>query len=165
VTDPASIARPIAGHDAVVSAAVDRSSDDRSIIPQAARALLEALPRAGVRRLLFVGGASSLEDATGTRFLDRPDFPPEYRTETLAGLEALNIFRSFDGEVDWTYLSPAPIHFEAGEKTGTYRVQAGDRAIFDESGDSRITRGDLASAAVDELEQGRFVRQRFTAAY
>jgi putative NADH-flavin reductase len=165
VTDPASIAHPIAGHAAVVSAVVDRSTDDRNIIPRAARSPLEALPKASVRQLRFVGGAGSLEDATGTRFLDRPDFPPEHRTETSAGLEALNIFRSFDGEVDWTYLSPAAIHFEAGEKTGTHRVQAGDRAIFDDSGNSRITSGDLASAAVDELEQGRFVRQRFTAAY
>jgi putative NADH-flavin reductase len=164
-TDTDSIAKPIAGHDAVVSAVVDRSSDDRSVIPRAARALLEALPQAGVRRLLFVGGGGTLEDETGTRFLDRPDFPPEHRAEALAGAEALAIFGDYDGEVEWTYLSPAPVQLVPGEKSGSYRVEAGDRAIFDEHGDNRITSGDLAAAAVDELEQGRFVRERFTAAY
>ena len=45
------------------------------------------------------------------------------------------------------------------------RVRAGDRALVDERGESRIAAGDLAAAALDELEQNRFPGQRFTAGY
>ncbi|MGA9760880.1 MAG: NAD(P)H-binding protein [Gaiellaceae bacterium] len=164
VTDSEAIAEAVRGHDAVVSAVVDRASENWDVIPRAATTLLEALPRAGVTRLLFIGGAGSLEDESGTRLLDKPDFVPEYVPEALAGAEALAIFRSSSGEVEWSYLSPSPMLIP-GEKNGNYRVRGGDTVFTDERGESRIAAGDLASAALDELEQNRFTRQRFTVGY
>jgi len=164
VTDPAAIGTAVRGHDAVVAAVVDREGEQWDVIPRAASALLEALPEAGVKRLLFVGGAGSLEDEGGVRFVDRPDFPPEYVPEALAQAEALATLRSSGGAVEWSYLSPSPMLIP-GEKNGNYRVQVGDRALTDEQGESRIASGDLASAALDELEQNRFTGQRFTVGY
>lgn len=165
VQDLPGITAAIAGHDAVVSAVTDRSTADRSAIPATARALLRALPAAGVSRLLFVGGGGSLEIAPGRRAVDEPGFPDEYLAEALAQADALETLRSEGQELEWAYLSPPPHHLVPGERTGVYRVQGGDGALFDESGDSRVTSGDFASAAIDEIEQPAFVRRRFTAAY
>ena len=118
-----------------------------------------------MRRLLFVGGGGSLEAAPGLRFIDAPEFPPQYREEALAQAAALSILRAAGDAVDWSYASPPPVHLDDGERTGVYRVQAGDGPIVDERGESRITVADFAAALVDELERPAFIRRRFTAAY
>ena len=163
VTDPASITRVVTGHDAVVAAVTDRTSDDRSIIPRTARTLLEALPPSGVRRVVVVGGGGSLELEPGVRAIDQPGFPEQYRAEAEAQAEALDIWRGADTELDWSYLSPPPHQLEPGGKTGSYLVRGGDTPVTNEAGDSRISAGDFASALVDELESPHFVRRRFTA--
>ena len=161
ITDPAAVADAVAGHDAVVASV---KGPDR-LVPRGAATLLEALPKAGVRRLLFVGGGASLRDASGQRFVDSPDFPPEYLETARDQAEALDLLRRSDTAVEWSYLSPPPMHLLPGDKTGTYRTAATDEPILGDDGDSRITLGDLAAAAVDTLETGTFLRQRFTAAY
>jgi putative NADH-flavin reductase len=165
VTDPDALRAAIAGHDAVVSSVTDRTTTDRSIIPTSARALIDALPAAGVTRLVFVGGGGSLEASPGTRFIDLPDFPAEYATEARAQAEALDILRREGDELEWSYLSPPPKDLVPGEKQGGYRAAAGDAPVADAAGTSRITSGDFAAAVVDELESPRFTKQRFTAAY
>jgi uncharacterized protein len=57
------------------------------------------------------------------------------------------------------------VHLVEGERTGRYRVRAGDLPITDTQGESRITIPDYAAAIVDTLESDRFVGARFTAAY
>jgi uncharacterized protein len=161
--DPDSIVRAVDGSDVVVSSVTDRTTDDRSRIPRTARTLLEILPRARVRRLAFVGGGGSLEVEPGRRVVDAPDFPATYKAEALAQGEALDILRSTSSPIEWTYISPPPHLLEPGPKTGRYEVQAGNSPVVNAAGESRITSGDLAAALVDELEQNRFPRQRFTA--
>jgi uncharacterized protein len=163
VTDVDALARAVEGHDVVVASTTARSTPDRSVIPGAARALLEALPRAGVPRLAFVGGGGSLHRTPGQRFVDDPGFPAEYRDEALAQADALAVLRADESGFDWTYLSPPPHNLVPAEGTGTYRVQAGDAPVADADGNFGITSGDLASALVDELESPQFSRQRFTA--
>jgi putative NADH-flavin reductase/pimeloyl-ACP methyl ester carboxylesterase len=155
----------LAGHDAVVAALKARDDGASDTVPDAARALLSALPRAGVRRLLFVGGGGSLQAPSGRRFVDAPDFPAQYKDEALAQARALEILRDADGAVDWSYASPPPVHLVEGERTGRYRVRAGDLPVTDERGESRITIPDYAAAILDTLESGRFKGARFTAAY
>ena len=73
--------------------------------------------------------------------------------------------RGANGAVDWSYVSPPPIQLVEGERTGRYRVRAGDLPLTDEQGESRITVPDYAAAIVDAIEDGTFVGERFTAAY
>ena len=159
------VKRAVAAHDAVVAAVVDRSAGDTKVIPEAAQSLLRLLPEVQVKRLVFSGGGGSLEVAPGTRFVDLPEFPAQYKSEALAQAEALQTLRSSASEVDWTYVSPPPVDFFPGEKTGSYRVQAGDSILSNENGQSRVSVGDFASAIIDELESPRFVGQRFTVSY
>ncbi len=108
-------------------------------------------------RVLFVGGAGSLLLPDGTRLLDSPGFPPEYAAESRAGAAALDAFRAAPDELDWTFVSPAPV-IAPGERTGSYVV-----ALDSPAGES-VSAEDYAVAMVDELEQSRHRRQRFTVA-
>ena len=113
--------------------------------------------------MAFVGGGGSLEAQPGVRAVDAPTFPEHYKPEALAQAEALDILRSYTGDIAWTYMSPPPHHLLPGPKTSHYIVQAGDAPVVNADGDSCITSGDFAAAFVDELEQNRFPGQRFTA--
>ena len=165
-TDAASVARAVRGADAVVNAISPRPSPTgrpASSLADAARAVIAGARQAGVKRLVVVGGASSLEVAPGVRLFDAPDFPAAYKDEARQGIESFEVYRNEAGDLDWTYLSPAA-EIAPGERTGRYRT-TGDRLLTDAAGASRITHEDYAVALVDELEQGKHVRQRFGVAY
>jgi len=162
--DEASVAGQVAGRDAVISAFSPGYADPELYrhYLQGVRTIIAGVVRAGVARLLMVGGAGSLEVAPGVQLVDTPEFPAEWRPTALAAREALHILRG-ESPLDWTYLSP-PMLLEPGERTGAYRV-GGDQLLTDASGASRISLEDYAVAMLDELERPRHSRTRFTVAY
>src|ERR1700735_3005235 len=122
-----------------------------------------AATRAGVRRLVVVGGAGGLETAPGQRLLDSPDFPPAWKPTALAHARAFEeVYRGID-DLDWTYICPAG-QLGPGERTGEFRI-GGDQLLVDERGESRISVADYAIAFADELEHAEAVRRRITVAY
>ena len=165
-SDPGWVARLAAGQDAVASATGPRrgnGEDPEASLLGAARGLAEGLRRAGVRRLVVVGGAGSLEVAPGQRLVDSPAFPPAWKPAALAHARALDeVYRGIE-DLDWTYVSPAGV-IGPGERTGEFRV-GGDQLLVDESGESRISIPDFAIAVADELEHGEAFRRRITVAY
>lgn len=162
VRDPAQVARLAAGHDIVASAVGPTGEQGRQMLVDAAHALIAGTKRAGVPRLIVVGGAGSLEVASGGALLDTPDFPPAWRPTALAHRDALAVYRA-EHDLNWTYLSPADV-IAPGERTGVYRT-GGDQLLTDATGESRISMEDFAVAFVDEIEAPRFPRRRFTVAY
>ena len=79
-TDAASVARVAKGADAIVSAISPRPNARGLPAPSLAansRALIKGLRDAKVKRVLYVGGASSLEVAPGRALADTPDFPED----------------------------------------------------------------------------------------
>ncbi|MFE6858511.1 NAD(P)-dependent oxidoreductase [Nocardia sp. NPDC057668] len=161
VTDADSVAAAVAGHDAVVVAV---KGADR-LVPRGALALLDALPAAGVGRLVFLGGGGSLEYAPGQRFVDSPNFPAEYLETARDQGEALEILRAGGSAVRWSYVSPPPVHLVPGAATGAYRAEARDTPLTDAEGESRISVGDYAEAILDALRDDAFIGERFTVAY
>jgi putative NADH-flavin reductase len=75
------------------------------------------LPQAGTPRLLWVGGAGSLEVAPGVTLVSTPEFPEEFKAEAIAQGEALDVFRATESAIEWTYVSPSAIIF-SGEPEG-----------------------------------------------
>ena len=165
-TNAADVARVTRGADAVVSAISPRPNARGLPAPSLAanaRALIKGLKDANVKRVLYVGGASSLEVAPGKALADLPDFPEAYREEAREGREALGIWRNEAKGLDWTYLSPAA-EIGPGKRTGKYRT-TDDRLLTDDSGRSFITFEDYATAVLDELENPKHVGKRFGVAY
>src|SRR5712664_74706 len=66
VLDPATVAQMAAEHDVVVSA-ISPKGQPLQTVADAAKSLLEGVKSAGVKRLVVVGGAGSLEVAPGVR--------------------------------------------------------------------------------------------------
>jgi len=162
VLDAASLKDAIKGHDAIVVAISGRKSG-HDTVAKAATNLLATMPEAGVSRLLWVGGAGSLEVAPGVRLVDTPQFPAIYREEALGQAAALQTLRAGKTAVNWTYVSP-PAMIGAGGRTGSYRV-GGDQLLADANGVSTISWIDYAVAVVDELEKNAHPQARITVAY
>jgi uncharacterized protein len=73
------VARLVTGHDAVISAFNPGWSNPDIYNQQVkgTRAIINGVKKAGVKRLLFVGGAGSLEVKPGVQSVDLPEFPAE----------------------------------------------------------------------------------------
>ncbi|HEY9045492.1 MAG TPA: NAD(P)-dependent oxidoreductase [Ohtaekwangia sp.] len=129
------------------------------------QAIQEGVKKSGVKRLIVVGGAGSLEVAPGVQLVDTPQFPAEWKPGALAAREYLNIIRKED-TLDWTFFSPAILmhHGITDGRTGKYRLGT-DQPVFNEQGESRLSAEDLSVALLDEVENKKFIRKRFTAAY
>lgn len=163
VTDRASVTELAPGHDAVVTAVRPGPGEGPDRVVEAARALVTALPGAGVHRVLAVGGAGGLEVSPGTRVVDDPDFSPVYRPFSLAHVDALAVYAAADASLAWTMIC-CPRVIEPGERSGGYRV-GGEELLSDADGVSRITNADYAVALADELERTAHPRTRISVAY
>ncbi|GAA1827827.1 NAD(P)-dependent oxidoreductase [Luedemannella flava] len=145
VTDVDDVARLAAGHDAVVNAAA--RVDVPTFFADAARALVDGLRRAGVRRLVGVGIGTALEAAPGVAVHDAPDFPAPYRAFSLNHAAQVDVLRGADDELDWLLLAPPPVVLDdTADRTGRYQL-----------GEARALPGgfsyvDLAVAIVDEID-------------
>lgn len=160
------VAAAVRGADAVVSAIVPRQDESGLPAPPLAtnaRALIAGLRRAGVRRVLDVGGASTFAVGPGSVLADEPDFPEVYEGEAQEAIAALAVWHSEGEGLDWTYMSPA-VEIGPGARTGSYRM-TDDRVLFDAEGRSFISYEDYAVAVLDELEHPRHVGRRFGVAY
>ncbi|MDP3654529.1 MAG: NAD(P)H-binding protein [Rhodoferax sp.] len=162
--DAAQVAQAVAGHDAVVSAYNPGWTEPKiyDLFLQASAAIVDGVKRAGLKRLLVVGGAGSLFVAPGVQLVDTPPFPAEYKQGALAAREALNQLK-LETSLDWSFVSP-PIGLAPGARTGQYRTGLDDLLPGVGEAPAGISVADLAVAIVDELETPRHLQKRFTVA-
>jgi uncharacterized protein len=160
VSSADAIAAKIKGADAVISAYAP-PADDTDQLLQVTEHFIQGVKKAGVPRLLIVGGAGSLEVAPGVTGIDSGHLPPEWMAIAVSHAKALKILEKSD--VGWTYLSPAAF-FIPGKRTGKFRLGT-NQLITDEKGESVISFEDYAIALVDELENPKHQRARFTVGY
>ena len=168
ITDPDVIEKYAKGKDAIISAYnpgwtnPNIAEDTLKNYPR----ILEGAKKAGVPRLLIVGGGGSLFVAPGVRLYDTEGFPEAW----LPGSKSLGEFYlntlTKENDIDWIFLSPAANlgNLEYGKRTGKYRVGKDD-LLVDENGDSFISVEDFAVAMIDELETPKHHKERFTVAY
>ena len=156
VTDVADVAALAAGHDAAINTAA--AIDPETFFTSTAHALIKGLRQAGVDRLVTVGLASLLPGPDGTRLLDMPGFPAEFRPFCLAHAAGLEALRAEAGTLDWVYVSPAGDFDHEGERTGHYEIREhGDTA-------ARISYADFALVLLDEAETPRHHRSHLAVA-
>lgn len=115
-------------------------------------------------RLLVVGGAGSLyvNPEHTIRLVDSPDFPDEFKPLANNMAKALDQLRTCN-DVNWTYLSPAIEFIADGSRTGHYIV-GGEQILVNSQGKSQISYADYAIAMIDEAENAKHIKQRFTVA-
>jgi putative NADH-flavin reductase len=153
----------VKGHDAVISAySAGRNGSgiyDEQI--EGYKAIISGVKKSGIKRLLVVGGASTLEVSPGVQLIDTMS-PEQITPGMLATREMLYMLRK-EEELEWTFLSPAAT-IASGERTGHYRVGK-DELVKNKEGESKVSMQDYAVAMLDELEKPQHIRERFTVAY
>ena len=160
IFDAASVADAVRDGDLVVSA-YGPGPENPDLLLKATECLIAGVAAGGVRRLVMVGGAGTLETAPGRQLMDAPDFPAAWKGIAMAHGNALQLLRA--SGLDWTSVSPAA-YIHPGERTGKFRTGT-DNLITNDQGQSEISAEDFAIAVADEVENPRHIRQRFTAAW
>lgn len=163
IADIDSLLDNVGAADVVISAVAPRGETLELFRPALAE-LAAKLPEH--TRLGVIGGAGgSLISEGGPRVID-VDFPDAFRSEAEAAITVLEDLQANDTELDWFYVHPAGGFgsFAPGERTGTYRT-GGDVLVSDAEGNSYISAEDLAVAIIDEVEEPKHKRQRFTVGY
>ncbi len=167
VYNAAEVAEVVKGTDAVISAynAGWENPNYAADFLAAAKAIQEGVKQSSVKRLFVVGGGGSLYNAEGVQLVDTPQFPAFLVAAASAVRDYLNILKT-EEDLDWTFLSPAIEMNEenSGIRKGAYRTGL-ENPVFDENGRSVISVEDMAMAIVDEIENAKFIKQRFTVGY
>ena len=167
VMDAQQVADLVKGHDVVISAYNSGWTNPRIYedFMEASHAILAGVKRSGVKRLIVIGGAGSLEIKPGLQLIDAPNFPAEYKHGASAARDFLYELKH-EKDLEWTYFSPAIYMNQenSGVRKGHYRLSL-DTPVFDADGNSVLSVEDLALVIVDELEKPVHIRQRFTAGY
>ena len=165
-TDADALANAIKGNDAVISAfnAGWTNPNLYHDFLNGAKAIQAGVKKSDVNRLLVVGGAGSLF-VDGKQLVDSPDFPADYKAGATAARDYLDELKK-ETELDWVFISPAiEMHpGTSGVRRGTYR-RGTENPVFSNEGRSVISVEDLALAIVDEVEDSKYSRRRFTVAY
>ena len=152
--EAAQLSEALHGHGAVIVAVKWTENDIDKVIA--------AVRAAGVGRCLFVVGAGSLRRPDGQLNFDYMKGLGIEPPTSKPAMRALEVLRTAD-DLDWTAISPA-FAINPGRRTGTFRLGLDDM-VFDDAGESLISREDFAVAILDEIEQPRYVRRRFTVGY
>lgn len=167
-TDVEALNKAVAGKDAVISAYNPGWGNPRQYeeILENNPKIIEGVKKAGVQRLLVVGGAGVLYVQSGVRLMDSGTLPAEWIPAVKGqGELCLNVL-SKENDIDWVYFAPPANlgNMSKGVRTGKYRLGT-DTLLADEKGDSFISVEDYAVAMIDELEQEAHHKALFTAAY
>ncbi len=143
----------IKGCDAVLSAiggSVDGMDKTRTL---GMKNIIKQMQKAGVKRIVAVGGLGVLNADENSLLVDKEDYPAEYKA---VGLEHKKAYELLDASgLDWTFVCPPNIINEG--PTGSFITQAG---YPPEPNNFKINAGDLAMFMLKELQQNAFLKER-----
>lgn len=153
-------AEDLAGFEAVVDAFGAFTPEALHLHSASASHLADLVATTGAR-LCIVGGAGSLlVDEDGTRLLDSPGFPEEFRPLASAQADEVALLKTRE-DAAWTFVSPAAVFLADGERRGSY-VLGDNRFTVGEDGTSALSYADYAIAIADLVEDGGHVREHLS---
>lgn len=148
--------------DVVVNATSAFTPDTYHLPADLTLLLVKALANTNTR-LIAIGGAGSLyvdEDHT-VQLNDTPEFPKEFLARSKTHGKSDDILRKFSN-VDWTMFTPPPILDVEGPESNDY-VLGNENVILNKEGKPYLSYATFAQILVDEINNHKFSRQRFTA--
>ena len=151
--DEGEVYKAIKGCDAVLSAlggGFDGNDKTRSL---GMKNIIAQMKKAGVKRIISIGGMGVLNADENSLLIDGDDYPPEYipvGKEHQKAFELLN-----ESGLDWTFVCPPDIINEG--PSGVYHTAA-DYAPSPNN--YKINAGDLAMFMLNELGKNEYVKHR-----
>lgn len=168
------LSRVLAGHDVVISCF--NPGHDLKVNPniygdfmEGARVIIDAVKRSGVPRMIFLGGAASLNSVNRIPLVDdfelfsemvhtrppgawMPEDGPDLDIPRAARM-ALYLFER-ERELDWIFVSPSLYIGDYGGGTGVYRTGFGTLLLGEDGRKSaRLDIADMGRAMVDQAEE------------
>ncbi len=151
--DAKEVLNAVKGSDAVLSAlggAIDGSDKTRSL---GIKNIVAQMEKAGISRLVAVGGMGVLNAPDDTLLMDDENYPAEY---VAVGREHFKAYETLKGSsLNWTFVG-APDIVDA-EVTGIYRTTADYPPT---PNNYKINAGDLAMFMLNELQKNEYPKMR-----
>ncbi len=152
----------VKGSDVVVDATIHVRTNPEWLVPGRVN-VLKACHENGIKRVLFVGQHSTLTyNGKPMEFMYAQPLP--FSRFIPMHVEAFNIIRKNEYDLDWTYVTPAAKMLPYGEITGKYCESIDDEFYLPKPeiglASSQISMEDFAYFLVNEIEKPRYIRQR-----
>lgn len=153
VFDEDQVYKAVQGSDVVFSAlggSFDGNDKTRSL---GIKNIVSQMEKAGVNRIIAVGGMGVLNADENTYILDTPGYPEMYQPVGREHLKAFFVLQA--SKLDWTFVCPPDIKNE--EATGLYHT---NNNYSPENNNNRINAGDLALFMLNEAVENEHLHQR-----
>lgn len=153
VFDETDVLKTISGSDAVFSAlggGIDGTDKTRSL---GIKNITQQMQKAGVKRILAVGGMGSLKDDEYGYRLNRPDYPVVFKAVSAEHLQAYQYLKV--SNLDWTFVCPPDI--KDGLATGKYIISEDYKPV---PYVNKIYAGDIADFMLKEAELNQYINKR-----
>ncbi|MEN9569927.1 MAG: hypothetical protein RL172_1158 [Bacteroidota bacterium] len=130
--------------------AIDGTDKTRSL---GIKNIVAQMKKAGVKRIIAVGGMGVLEDEEGHWLMDDEDFPKEYLAVSQEHKKALECLQQ--SGLEWTFVCPVMVI--DGAATGLYKTAAGHLPVNHSAG---VLAGDLALCMLNEITARQYLQQK-----
>lgn len=151
--DESEVYNAIKGCDAVISAiggSMDGTDKTRTL---GMKNIVKQMQKAGVKRIVAIGGLGVLNADENTLLVDKDDYPAEYKAVGFEHKKAYEILN--ESGLDWTFVCPPNIINEG--PTGSYVTNVN---FPPEQNNYKINAGDLAMFMLNEIAKNEYVNQR-----
>ena len=151
--DEKEVYEAVKGCDAVLSAlggSIDGSDKTRTL---GIKNIITQMKKAGVKRIVAVGGFGVLNADENTLLIDQEGYPKEYLAVGLEHKKAYEYLN--ESGLDWTFVCCPDIHNESA--TGNFVTNAN---FPPEPNNFKINAGDLALFMLTELKKNEYVKER-----
>ena len=151
--DEGEVYKAIKGFDAVISAiggSMDGTDKTRTL---GMKNIIKQMQKAGVKRIIGIGGLGVLNADENSLLVDKDDYPPEYKAVGFEHKKAFELLN--ESGLDWTFVCPHNSIHEA--PTRSYSTNTN---YPPELNNYKINAGDLAMFILNELQKNEYVKQR-----
>jgi len=149
--DEGEVLKAIKGCDAVLSA-IGGAGDDKTR-SLGMKNIVKQMEKAGVKRIVAIGGMGVLDTEDGQLIMEQEDFPAQYYPVSQEHKKALDFLTG--SNLDWTFVCP-PVITDGGP-TGVFKTEAN---LPPSPNNFKISSGDLALFILKEMEANQFLKQR-----
>ena len=153
VFDETQVFYAVNGSDAVLSALGGDFKNIDKTRSLGIKNVVAQMEKAGVKRILAVGGAGTLNDDEYEFRLYRPDYPEVFKAVSAEHLEAYQYLNA--SKLKWTFVCPPDIKDE--DATGKYIISVNYKP---EPYINNISAGDIADFMLREVANGDYLNKR-----
>jgi putative NADH-flavin reductase len=152
VLDSAAVESAVRGHDAVLCA-IGAGAARTTLREEGTRAIVQAMEKAGVRRLICQSSMGVGDSRANLGFLTKYVIVPVFLRHAFADHERQEAVVK-ESDLDWTLVRPP--HLKDGPRTGSYRhgFSATDTTI-----EGKISRADVADFVLSQLTDDAYIRK------